>query len=189
MLNGSKLAGGNPKNERADNDYYATNPESTKSLLNVFDIIYPALEPACGEGHISKLLDLSQTDSFDLIDRGFGKTGFDFLTSTYSPKYNTIITNPPFSLFTEFVKKSLEISNRYVVFFGKLVALEGDKRASFLQKTPLKYIYVFKKRQTPLINGNGIDQKTNKKFNSNTMAFAWFIWDKEYTGEPIIRWL
>ena len=28
-----------------------------------------------------------------------------------------------------------------------------------------------------------------KKMNSSTMAFAWFVWEIGYEGEPIIRWL
>ena len=52
MKQGSKIAGGNPERGRVDNDYYATHPDSTKAFLEVWDIQYPALEPACGEGHI-----------------------------------------------------------------------------------------------------------------------------------------
>ena len=55
MNEGGKLAGGNPAREvEAENDFYATHPDSTKALLEVEKIIYPALEPACGEGHITK---------------------------------------------------------------------------------------------------------------------------------------
>jgi len=73
--------------------------------------------------------------------------------------------------------------------FGKLQALEGSDRATYFQKTPLKYVYVFKKRQQPLRNGSEMDELTGKKMNSSTMAFAWFIWEIGYEGEPIIRWL
>lgn len=188
MKNGGKLAGGNPARGRVENDFYATHEDSTKALLKVWDIKYPALEPACGQGHISKLLDLNRTKSYDLIDRGYGNVGYDFLTYNYSTEYNTIITNPPFNLFQEFVEKALQVSNKHVVFFGKLQALEGQKRATFFEKTPLKYIYVFKKRQQPLRNGISVQEETGKK-TSSTMAFAWYIWEKNYVGEPIIRWL
>lgn len=187
-LNGSNIAGGNPSRGRADNDYYATHPDSTKALLRVEEIIYPALEPSCGEGHISKLLDETQTDSFDLIFRGYGTGDTDFLTSEFSSKYNTVITNPPFNLFQEFVSKSLQISNHKVIMFGKLQALEGQKRATFLEQTPLKTVYVFKKRQQPMRNGKETDEATGKKMSS-TMAFAWFVWEKGYEGDPVIKWI
>jgi len=25
--------------------------------------------------------------------------------------------------------------------------------------------------------------------SANTMAFAWFVWEKGYTGKPIIEWI
>jgi hypothetical protein len=189
MNKGGKLAGGNPARGRVENDYYATHPNSTKALLEVEEIIYPALEPACGEGHISKLLDENNTGSYDLIDRGYGKAGFDFLTHDFQTFYNTVITNPPFNLFQDFVEKALNIANKKVIMFGKLQALEGQKRATFLEKTPLRTVYVFKSRQQPLRNGSEIDELTGKKMASSTMAFAWFVWEIGYEGDPVIKWL
>lgn len=189
MREGGKLAGGNPARGRATNDFYATHPDSVKALLAVEEIIYPALEPACGEGHISQLLDGDVTSS-DLIDRGYGNVGFDFLKEKnfFDRKYQTVITNPPFSLFQEFVERALEIANKKVIMFGKLQALEGQKRATFLQNTPLKTVYVFKKRQQPMRNGKEYDEITGKKMSS-TMAFAWFVWEIGYTGKPVIEWI
>jgi len=189
---GGQLAGGNPTRGRVENDFYATHPDSVMALLEVEDIIYPALEPACGVGHISKLLDTLDTKSTDLIDRGYGFGGIDFLTEDYNiyeTIYNTVITNPPFSLFQEFVEKALRIANYKVIMFGKLQALEGQKRATFLETTPLKTVYVFKKRQQPMRNGKEIDELTGKKWASSTMAFAWYVWEIGYKGEPIIKWI
>lgn len=188
MIQGNNIAGGNPIRGRADNDYYATNPISVESLLMVEEILYPALEPACGEGHISKLLKGDITSN-DLVHRGYGIGNIDFLKYKPDREYKTVITNPPFSLFQEFADRALQIATQKVIFFGKLQALEGNKRATFLQKTPLKYIYVFKSRQQPLRNGSEIDPLTGKKWASSTMAFAWFVWYQNYNGEPILRWI
>jgi len=163
--------------------------DSTKALLEVEEIIYPALEPACGEGHIAKLLDPYKTKSFDLIDRGYGNGGVDFLTNNLLGEYSTVITNPPFALFQEFAEKALTIATHKVIMFGKLQALEGKKRATFMQNSPLKTVYVFKSRQQPLRNGSDIDELTGKKMNSSTMAFAWFVWEKGYVGKPSIEWI
>ena len=186
----NKIAGGNPSRGRVSQDYYATHPDSTKALLEVEEIIYPALEPACGEGHISKLLDEEQTQSSDLVYYGYGIGGkTDFLTEEPIGDFNTVITNPPFSLFQEFVEKALKVAKKKVIMFGKLQALEGIKRATYLETTPLKTVYVFKKRQQPLRNGSEIDPLTGKKWASSTMAFAWFVWEKGYTGKPTIEWI
>lgn len=197
MKDGGKLAGGNPARGRAENDYYATHPDSTNSLLDVEEIIYPVLEPSCGEGHISKLLGKGLVYSFDLVNRGYGVGGIDFIKTNFNDPYNqvfpvgkieTILTNPPFNLFQDFVEKSLKIANKKVIMFGKLQALEGIKRATFLETTPLKIVYVFKKRQQPMRNGKEFDEKTGKKMSS-TMAFAWYVWEIGYKGSPEIKWI
>lgn len=186
---GNKIAGANPSRGRVENDYYATHTDSTKALLKVEEIIYPALEPACGQGHIAKLLDMYKTKSFDLVDRGFGNPNTDFLTTKFTGEYATVITNPPFNLFQEFAERALKIAKNKVILFGKLQALEGKKRGTFMQNSPLKTVYVFKSRQQPLRNGSDIDELTGKKMASSTMAFAWFVWEIGYTGEPVIKWL
>ena len=185
---GGKLAGGNPKRGRVENDFYATHPDSVKALLEVEEIIYPALEPACGQGYISKLLNENETESTDLIYRGYGIGEIDFLKQDYFNRYETVITNPPFCLFQEFVEKALKITRKKVIMFGKLQVLEGIKRATFLETTPLKTVYVFKKRQQPMRNGIEFDEITGKKMSS-TMAFAWFVWEIGYTGKPTIKWI
>lgn len=55
------------------------------------------------------------------------------------------------------------------------------------KKYPPKYIYVFTKRQNPWRNGNSLDEKG--KPWSSTMCFAWFVWEKDSTSEPIVRWI
>jgi len=190
MRQGGKLAGGNPARGRVENDFYATHADSTISLLKVEEIIYPALEPACGEGHISKLLEQQNTLSQDLIYRGYGTGGIDFLIDRdyTSVHINTVITNPPFKFFQEFVEKALKVANKKVIMFGKLQALEGIKRATFLETTPLRTVYVFKRRQQPMRNGKEFDELTGKKMSS-TMAFAWFVWEIGYEGKPTIEWI
>lgn len=172
--------------DRVENDYYATPERSTKALLAVEEIIYPVWEPACGEGHISRLLTEGIVFSSDLIDRGYGKQK-DFLADDNVIKAETIITNPPFSLFQQFAEQALRLANKKVILFGKLQALEGVKRATFMENSPLKTVYVFKARQNTLRNGSAVDEKG--KSWTTTMAFAWFVWEKGYTGEPVIKWL
>ncbi len=188
-IKGHSLAGMSTSRERVKDDFYATPEESTKALLRVEQIIYPVLEPACGQGHISKLLfDKGSIISTDLINRGYGNMFVNFLTYDFDEyEFQTVITNPPFSLFQEFAEKALRVASKKVILFGKLQALEGQKRATFMENSPLKTVYVFKARQNPLRNGSPVDE--NGKAWASTMAFAWFVWEKGYEGEPIIKWL
>ena len=190
-LSGSSLAGGTPMRGRVGNDYYATPPQSTQALLGVLELNGSMLEPACGEGHISEVLKKNypgnEIVSTDLVDRGYGVGGIDFLEKEYDRTFDNVITNPPFKYMREFVEKSLEISTDKVVMFGKIQFLEGRKRKEFLEKSPLKYVYVFSERQNPMRNGSSVDE--NGKKWSSTMCFAWYVWEQGYEGEPIIRWL
>ena len=191
VLNGSSLAGGTPSRGRVENDYYATPPESTQALLNVLELNGSILEPACGEGHISEVLKSnypkSEIVSTDLVDRGYGSGGINFLEHTYDRTFTNVMTNPPFKYMREFVEKALEISTDKVIMFGKIQFLEGQRRKEFLENSPLKYVYVFSERQNPMRNGSPVDE-SGKKWSS-TMCFAWYVWEKGYQGEPVVRWL
>ena len=130
----------------------------------------------------------SLTCATDLIDRGYGIGDIDFLTYNFDDKVDWIVTNPPYSLAKEFIDKSLSITNKGVAMFLKIQFLEGQARRDWFKETPLKYVYVFSKRQDPLRDGQALNPKTGKKWGS-TMCFAWFIWEHNYDGEPIVRWI
>lgn len=195
VLSGGQLAGGNSTTEREVNDFYATDPQTLKMFLYEFskDNTFEGdiLEPACGQGHISKtlkeLLPNFNVVSTDLIDRGYGQGGIDFLKHDYGRTFNTVLTNPPFSLAKEFIEKGLEVADKYVIMLCKIQLLEGVKRQDLFKNTPLKYVYVHTTRQATWKGGQELDP--NGKRWATTMCLAWFVWDKEYTGEPIIRWI
>lgn len=75
VLSGGKLAGGNPKNHRVDNDFYATNPKAVEMLLTnyTFDA-GTILEPCVGAGHIASAINNFYTNkreitALDIVDR------------------------------------------------------------------------------------------------------------------------
>jgi hypothetical protein len=193
-LSGGQLAGGNSTTEKAENDFYATPPKTTKEFLNktysIFENVKLIHEPCCGQGHLSEVLkDYFDCTiiSTDLVDRGYSFSGIDFLTDDISHKADLIITNPPFSLVNDFIEVGLEKTNRYLVYLCKIQLLETVGRKELLENSPLKYVYVHSKRQATWKNGEPLDP--NGKPWSTTMCLAWFVWDKEYKGEPIIKFL
>lgn len=63
--------------DREVNDYYATHSKATEMLLELEEFDKNIIEPCCGEGHISKVLETHgyNVRSMDLIDRGYGEVG------------------------------------------------------------------------------------------------------------------
>ncbi len=191
VLAGTNLAGMSTTRKRVENDFYATPPEATKAILDREILEGSILEPATGQGHISKLLKEyyphSEIISTDLIDRGYGQGGIDFLTYDYNRRFDNIITNPPFFLAKEFIERSIELANKKIIMLAKIQLLESEKRRSLFNSYPPKYIYVFSKRINPWRNGSPMDEKG--KPWSSTMCFAWFVWEIGFKGEPVIRWI
>ena len=120
----------------------------------------------------------------DLIDRNFGISGVDFLQCEDTYKGH-IITNPPYKYATEFVEHSLEIiENGYkVAMLLRLQFLEGKKRRELFDKYPPKFVYVSSSRIMCVKNGD-----FNNKNIGSAVAYAWFIWEKGYVGDTIVRW-
>lgn len=191
VLSGTSLAGMSTTRERIKDDFYATPENAIRAILDVVELKGSILEPACGDGAISKILKEyypnSEIISQDLVDRGYGIGGVDYLTFNPNRKFDNIITNPPFNLAKEFIEKSLELANDKVIIFAKIQLLESESRKDLFLNSPLKYIYVFSKRVNPLRNGKPLNE--NGKPWASTMCFAWFVWEIGYTGEPIVRWL
>lgn len=172
--------------KRADKDYYATEPIATEWLCQLERFIGPILEPSCGEGHISKILLQYgyKVESYDLVDRGFGIGGIDFLSPEIKPWVGDIITNPPYSFAQEFVERALAMvgKGRKVAMFLKLTFLEGKKRRTLFRDNPPRRIWVSSSRLKCAINGDF------EKTGGSALAYAWFIWEKGYKGNPEIHW-
>ena len=188
----SVITGGAGLRERTQHDYYATPRNATVGFLenHVLTGVKTFLEPACGEGHISKVLAEYYPDttifSTDLVDRGYGVGCVDFLADEFE-KVDVVITNLPFKHIEQFIEKALNIATKEVIMFAKLQLLETTKRMILFKNTPLKYVYVHSKRVSPMRNGQALDE--NGKPWSSAMCFAWFVWEQGYEGEPMIRWI
>lgn len=175
--------------ERADFDYYATDPKAIDYLLleGKAQLSHFVWEVACGEGHLSKRLSEFGYDvkSTDLIYRGFGEGGVDFL-SVYEPFNGDIITNPPYKYAREFIEHGLELipEGNKVFMFLKLQFLEGIKRRTLYDRKELKTVYVSRDRINCAKNGRFQDITTR-----SAAAYAWYEFQKGYNGKPTIEWI
>ena len=125
--------------ERQAEDYYATEPKATEWLCRLEHFDGPILEPSCGEGHMSKVLEAHGYDvtSRDIVDRGYGDVA-DFLADTNTSWNGDIVTNPPYKYALDFVLKALRIipDGKKVAMFLKLTFLEGKTRRLLFNSTP-----------------------------------------------------
>jgi hypothetical protein len=173
----TRLAGsGNPNREK--DDFYATPDWAIDALLDREKFPGEIWEPACGDGAICKRLQhygYNHIYATDLIDRGYGDAHFDFMNS--HRKTDNIITNPPFKIGTKFTLHALNLAEKKVAMFNKLSFLEGkERRDRLFSLNVLEYVYVFGNRVG--FNGGG-----------GMLAFAWFVFNNEYKGEPKLRWI
>ena len=173
--------------ERAANDYYGTNPESTKALLKVEKFNENIWEPCAGHHLIVNVLkeagykvrtsDLVQYPGYEYDEIG---NFLDFVGEWDGD----IITNPPYGLSTDFAVKALEVvkPGAKVAMFLRTLFLEGTKRYEKLFKVnPPKYVYVFTNRQ--------VSDKNDDFNKGSAVSYSWVVWEKGFQGEPVIRWI
>lgn len=177
--------------EREKNDYYATDPVAIDKLIptGVLSNVANIWECCCGEGHLSERLKHYgfKVLSTDLIDRNYGVGGVNYLTSNKLDSVDCILTNPPYKYALEIIKHSLDIleEGQLCCMFLKTTFIEGKKRYKELfSVNPPKYIYQFSERVNCAMNGDF------EKYNYNSaVAYAWYVWEKGYKGDTILRWI
>lgn len=173
--------------ERQQEDYYATEPKAIELLLKEEKFAPHIWECACGEGHLSKVLEAHgyEVVSTDLIYRGYGKQETVNFLKAKGGFDGDIITNPPYKYALEFVRKALQMvkHGKKVALFLKLTFLEGKGRKPFFLENLPKTVYVSSSRLICAMNG---DFKT---VTSSAVAYAWFVWEKGCAGDPVIKWI
>ena len=186
------------RHEKKDSlDYFPTPPWATRALFH--SVILPmgivhhsnrVLEPACGGGHMVKVLReyFDKVESCDIADYGqdriqdFLTVDYlqDFLTLEYSQvigAYDFIITNPPFNLAEEFVRKALPMTRKLVAIFARTQFMEGIGRYERLFKpNPPAIIAQFSER-VPIVKGR------LSATASTATSYAWFIWRTDQNND------
>lgn len=94
-------------------------------------------------------------------------------------KHPLIISNPPFSMFEEFVEKGFTelTKDGYLIFLLRINALAGQKRnkeRQFWGRYPAKYLFVHSKRPCFIKGG------------SDSCEYGHFVWQKGFHGKTKI---
>lgn len=182
-------ASNHSKSERHPEDYYATDPKAIDALLKAYELPKVKIwEPSCEQGHLAKRLEELGYEVFatDLVDRGYGKSGVDFFAQMDNYGCDCILTNPPYVFATDYVLHALRLlpEGGLLILFLRTLFLEGQERYEKIYKhNPPKYVFQFSKRINCAKNGEF------EKYPSTACAYAWFIWEKGYKGDTIIKWI
>lgn len=132
-------------------------------------------EPACGDGAIAKWLarEGHKVAATDLIDRGYGQGGIDFLeTKPASGMPRAIITNPPFKHADDFLIHALDVlRTNYLALFLPTIFWNAPTRIDLWERRRPAREYRLGWR--PDIFGIGSpDQRC---------CYSWFVWDGHAT--------
>ena len=170
--------------DRERNDFYATDPVAAEWLMKIEKLNHNIWEPSVGAGHLAKVFIAGghEVKCTDLIDRGFGQGGVDFLACN-DKWQGDIITNPPYNIATEFIYHALSLvdDGNKVCMFLKVQFLEGKSRKELFEKFPPRRVWVTSSRINCGRNGNFAGMST-------MLAHAWFVWEKGYQGDTVLKW-
>lgn len=172
-------------------DDFPTPPWATRALLE--HVIgkredlgrQTCLEPACGVGHMDKVLReyFKDTSASDIYSYGYGDVG-DFRRTPYEiGSYDWVITNPPFNLAEEFVLRARQIARRGVAILARTVFIESVGRYERLFKPNPPAAFAQFVERVPMVKGR-LDKKA-----STATGYAWFVWLNEEISSTEIIWI
>lgn len=197
------------RHRQRKSDFFNTPYSITQQLMVVhkeFRHKTVILEPCCGDLCIVKILQSLNIKRLIFFDKYIdyskkikknknfsinneiaidSRPKLDFLED-WNEKVDYIITNPPFSLADAFIEKAREVTKHQFCFFLPLSYLNGITRYREIRFRQLKYVYVFARqmmlyeRVLPRIDGC---------YPAGMYVYAWFVWEKGWTNEPVIRWI
>jgi hypothetical protein len=182
--------------DRVRRDFYATPDWVTEALLKHIQFRGPVWEPCCGDGAMSGILAVHgyEVVSTDIVDRGFGKPGVDFLTCHNVPQgCRSIVTNPPYGdtgshaeqprssrAMLDFLRHALALTASVQGQLALLVRLQwiaGQRAAEVMSAAPFSAVLVLRRR----IRWFDMGERTNAAQHHH----AWVVFDHAHPpGHP-----
>jgi len=152
--------------KKNSSDDYQTPPIALKPLLKYLDKNWLIWECACGNGNI---VDVLKENKFNVIGTDI-KNNVDFLNDDDEEiKYfDCIVTNPPYSLKDDFLKKCYELGKPFALLLP-ITALEGKSRQDLYKKYGLELILMDKRI-------NFLDEENKMKKHGSYFSSAWFTY-------------
>lgn len=143
-------------------------------------------EPAANRGHMVRPLSeyFGRVEGSDVHDYGAGFAVRDFLFPTPLETVDWTITNPPFRLAEEFVRRALETSRHGVAMIVRSAFLEGQTRYQRLfSQQPPAAILQFTERVV-MLKGRLANPE-----DSSATAYCWLVWIAGSDPDPRFHWI
>lgn len=166
-MKATSLANGATTEKRRELDFYPTPPEVTHALMIFLELSPRKIwEPACGDGAMSRVLELygHEVISSDLRESGYGEGGVDFTVS--QRECEAIITNPPFNVSEEFILHALPQAP-VVAMLLKSQYWHAKKRLALFREYPPAYVLPLTWRP---------DFMNGERGGAPTMEVCWSVW-------------
>lgn len=177
------------KTLRELNNFYATHPSCTWDILREERFCINVLEPFCGVGTMSEVIKRAgyNVESYDIIDRGYGRIG-DFFEVSFDKWKSDIISNPPYNEnLIEIVIRCIDICKNKVALLLPIRYLSGAERYNELYKIyPPSRVYVYMERVCIAKNA---DFDTYNDAGANKEIYGWFVWEKGFIGTTELKWI
>ena len=171
IKNASQIALGGGK--RREKDFYPTPAECTVALLDFLESkqakINRVWECAAGNGAIANVLEsrLVDTVQTDII------SGTDFLYADLPDGVDWIITNPPFSLAEQFIRRAACFNVPFAFLLKSQFWHSGKRYSLFMERRPR---FVLPLTWRPDFTGQG----------SSLMDVLWCVWDADISRQETI---
>jgi hypothetical protein len=139
-------------------DEFQTPKEAILPLLPYLKKQWVIWECAWGKGSLARHLE----------NAGFKVIGDhrDFINGLDNSGYDIIVTNPPYSLKEEFLKRCYELGKPFALLMP-LTALEGKRRGELYRKYGIQLIIPNKRINFIILSGKG---------SGSWFQVAWFCW-------------
>jgi hypothetical protein len=176
-----------PNAARGD-DAYFTPPCAVHSLMALETLPTSIVDPCCGNGAILEVLEAAGhiVHGSDIVDHGWrpGCTVIrDYLAGPIEMGAVAIVSNPPYKLAVEFIKKAVADGCTYHAWLLRTNFLESVSRKVFFEPHPPSRIWISSAR-LPRMHRLGW---VGKRSGSN-VSYAWYIWDATAPRGPMVGW-
>jgi hypothetical protein len=174
---------------RDPNDWYIEPAWTSKRLFESENFDGAICDPACGIGTIviSARAAGFASVGYDVVHRSAECSHVrDFLSDDWAGVTSNFVSNPPFGPADKFVKLALERARGKVVMLLPATWHFGSKRAAWLKTTPLRRVLALTPRPSM---PPGAVIVSGQKPGGGMKDFAWYIWERGYSGPWEGGWL